>query len=141
MRVARTVVLDNEAVQALRDPAHAEHRRVLALVEATAHRNLRRAGSVRLVVPTTVQVEAGWERTRRRSAAINRLRADRPPLDGPAADRAAGVVAAIGVSPPDAHIGVTLATTPGPHAVVTCDVDDLRAVAGHLGVPVSCARV
>ena len=57
----RTVVLDNEAVQALADPAHRKHRRVLAVVEAVAARHLRRSGSVRLVVPTSVRVEAGWD--------------------------------------------------------------------------------
>src|SRR5207302_9228435 len=94
----RTVVLDNEAVQALLDVAHHQHRRVLAAVEATAARNLRRAGTVQLVVPTAVRVEAGWDRRAHQSAAINRLRAADSPLDGPAADRAAEVVTALGVS-------------------------------------------
>ena len=135
MTQARTVVLDNEAVQALVDPSHRRHRRVLAVVEAVAARNLRRAGTVRLVVPTSVRVEAGWDRRTPGAAAINRLRTDDHTLDAGAADRAAGVRSALTVSVADAHLAAAIATTDGPHAVLTSDVQDLRAVADHLGVP------
>jgi hypothetical protein len=133
----RTVVLDNEAIQALVDVAHHQHRRVLAAVEATAARNLRRAGTVQLVVPTAVRVEAGWDRRARQSAAINRLRASDSPLDRPAADRAADVVTALGVSVADAHLGSLLATTPGPPTVRTSDEADVRRISGHIGTPVT----
>ncbi len=129
-------MLDNEAVQALADPAHRKHRRVLAAVEATVQRNIRRAGSVTIVVPAAVQVEAGWVRTAPRSAVINRLRADRPALGGISAERAAQLVAGTAVSVADAHIGVTLAATPGPHAVLTSDADDMNVVAAAAGVTV-----
>jgi hypothetical protein len=138
---ARTVVLDNEAVQALADTGHPKHRRVLAVVEAAARRNLRRAGTTTLVVPTAVQVEAGWVRTAPRSAALNRLRADRPALGRTAAEQGARLVAATGVSVADAHIGAALAATPAPHAVLTSDEADIRLVAGRVGVTVTVAVI
>ena len=141
MKEARTVVLDNEAVQALVDATHRKHRRVLAAVEVTAARNLRRAGSVRLVVPTAVRVEAGWDRRARRSAAINRLRVDDRPLDRHAADASAEVVSALGVSVADAHLASVLKTTSGPHAVLTSDTADMRRIAGHVGTAVNIVVV
>jgi len=141
VNAARTVVLDNEAVQALADPTHAKHRRVMAAVEVVAGRNLRRAGSVSIVVPTTVQVEAGWDRRQPRGAALNRLRLARPVLDGHGADVAAEVVSAIGVTPADAHVAVTLQATGAPHAVLTSDEPDIRRVADHVGVRVAVVAV
>lgn len=141
MKPARTVVLDNEAVQALADPDHTKHRRVLATVEAAASRNLRRAGSVSLVVPAAVQVEAGWDRKQPRTAALNRLRADRPSLAGAVADAAADVVSTLGVSVADAHLAATLASTPGPHAVVTSDEPDVRRGADRVGVSIIVVKV
>ena len=137
----RTVILDNEAVQALVDVAHAKHRRVLAAVEATAARNLRRVGTVDLVVPTAVRVEAGWDRRAGQSVAINRLRATDSSLDRHAADRAADIVTALGVSVADAHLGSTLATTPGPHSVVTSDEADVHRISGHTRIPVTIVVV
>ena len=141
MKQARTVILDNEAVQALVDVTHGKHRRVLAAVEVTAARNLRQAASVRLVVPTAVRVEAGWDRRARRSGAINRLRLDDSPLDRSAADTAAEVVSALGVSVADAHLGAVLSATPGPHAVMTSDQRDARRIAAHVGGTVNIVLV
>ena len=141
MTQARTVVLDNEAVQALADPSHRKHRRVMAVVEAVAARNLRRTGSVRLVVPTAVRVEAGWNRQAAGAAALNRLRVDDHPLDAGAADRAADVRSSLAVSVADAHLAAVLAVAAGPHAVVTSDAGDLRRVAEHLGVAVHVVAV
>ena len=141
MRQARTVILDNEAVQALVDVTHGKHRRVLAAVEVAAARNFRQAGSVRLIVPTAVRVEAGWDRRARRSAAINRLRVEDSPLDRSAADTAAEVVSELGVSVADAHLGAVLSTTPGPHAVMTSDRGDARRIAAHIGGPVNIVPV
>jgi len=50
------VVLDNEAVQALRSPTHPKHRRAQAVVEATLIRS-RSTGAAPLV-PVAVRVEA-----------------------------------------------------------------------------------
>jgi hypothetical protein len=141
MRQARTVVLDNEAVQALADPTHHKHRRVLAVVEAAAARNLRRAGAVRLVVPTCVRVEAGWNRRDPDAAVVNRLRIDDVALDPLAANEAAGIRSSLGVSVVDAHLGAVLGVTTGPHAVLTSDADDLRRIAKHLGAHLTILAV
>lgn len=141
MTQARTVLLDNEAVQALADPDHDKHRRVLAIVQAVASRNLRRAGSVSVVVPTTVQVEAGWDRTAPQSATLNRLRVNRPSLDGPTADEAAAVVSAIGVTAADAHLAVVMKNAATPQAVFTSDAPDVRRAADHLGGAVTIVTV
>ena len=140
MTVAGTVVLDNEPVQALLDPHHAKHRRALALVEATVARNLRRAGSQRLVVPTSVRVEAGWRRRSPRAAAINRLRVTDAVLDRDAADRAAAIRQALGVSVADAHVGAAVSAVAGTVAVVTSDTHDVDLMADHLGRPVTVVR-
>jgi len=138
---ARTVVLDNEAVQALIDPAHRKHRRVCAVVEAVAARNQRRAGTVRLVVPTAVRVEAGWDKRASKSTPVNRLRTDDMPLDSATADRGAAIRAVLAVSIADAHVGAVLESTEGPHAVITSDVKDMERIAAHIGVSVAVVRV
>jgi hypothetical protein len=133
MSQARTVVFDNEALSALSDVEHRKHRRVLAVVEVLAARNLRRAGSVHLVVPTAVRVEAGWDRRQPRAAAVNRLRIHDVPLDSEMANQAARTCAALTISVADAHIAAALETTSGPHAVLTSDPDDIGRIADHLG--------
>lgn len=137
----RTVLLDNEAVQAMIDLTHRKHRSALAMIEATAARNLRRAGAHRVVVPTTVRVEAGWDRRGPGAAAVNRLRVADDALDGDAADRAVRIRGRLDVSVADAHLGAVLAVTPTPVTVVTSDPDDVRRIAGHLDVEVTIARL
>jgi hypothetical protein len=141
VKQARTIAFDNEAVQALADPAHRKHRRVLAVIEAVAARNLRRAGSARLVVPTAIRVEAGWDKHDKRAAPINRLRIGDLPLDTAAADHAARVRAALAVSVADAHLAAVLGSTVGPHAVVTSDMQDVSRIAAHLDVAVNIVGV
>lgn len=141
MNQANTVILDNEAVQALIDPSHHKHRRLLTVVEAVAARNLRRAGSVRLLVPTTVRVEACWDRQARRSAVINQLRVGDLALDSVAADLATRARTVLGVSIADGHIAAALSTVPGPHAVVTSDAEDIRRIAGMVGVLTTIVKV
>jgi hypothetical protein len=141
MSRANTVILDNEAVQALIDPSHRKHRRLLAAIEAVAARNLRRIGSVRLLVPTAVRAEAGWDRQAPESAVINQLRVGDVALDGAAADIAARARAALGVSIADGHIAAVLGTAPGPHAVVTSDAEDIHRIAGMVGVLPAIVKV
>lgn len=141
MSQARTVVLDNEAVQALMHAGHRKHRQALAIVEATAARNRRAAGTVRLIVPTAVRVEAGWDRRAAGAATINRLRVEDAALDSVTADSAVRVRARLGVSVTDAHLGAVLATTAAPHAVVTSDPHDLRRIAEHLGTPATVVAI
>jgi hypothetical protein len=127
------LVLDSEAVQALRDAAHPKHRRALAFVEAIVSRG---RGGAAPVVPAAVRVEAAWDRRAPAAAVINRLRVVDVVLDRPGADRAAALVAVLRISVADAHLGAVVATTPAPCAVLTSDIDDVRRIAAHLDVPV-----
>ena len=86
----RAVILDNEAIQALRDPGHAKHRAVLAHLEGVMKRR-RRGVPVVTVVPTAVRVEAGWDRSLMAAAAINRFRVDDRPLETTDANVAATI--------------------------------------------------
>jgi len=79
--MSRIVVLDNEAVQALQNPAHPKHRRVVSLAQVVASRK-RRAATVEVAVPTAVRVEAGWDRTSPEWVFPNRLRIADVPRPG-----------------------------------------------------------
>jgi len=124
----RTVVFDNEAVQALTDPTHAKHRTVVAhLAGAVARR--RRGAVVDAVVPTTVRVEAGWDRSTPGAAAINRFRVRDHVLDAPAANLAASIHRRCGLGPADAHIGATVrSVSSGDVVVLTSDPADIALV-------------
>lgn len=124
-----TIVLDNEAVQALADTSHPKHRTVVAHLQGVADRR-RRGRVVGAVVPTAVRVEAGWDRSRPGSAALNRFRVRDRELDTLAADAAAGIVAAgIVSSVADAHVGATVrALAPDDVVVLSSDPRDMAAV-------------
>jgi predicted nucleic acid-binding protein len=127
--VSRLVLLDNEAVQALRDPAHRKHRRVLAEVEF-AFKRVVRTLPVSVAVPATVRVEAGWDRTAPAWAFINRFPIADIPLDTNHADTAAGIVKRTGVSVADAHLGAAIQAAEADHVMVlTSDPGDMRKVA------------
>jgi hypothetical protein len=130
------VVLDNEAVQALRDPAHRKHRQIVSQVQVAAIRK-RRAAEIGLVVPTTVRVEAGWERTSPAWAFPNRLRIADVPLDAAHANAAAAIRNRTDVSVADAHLGAVIqSATANRVTVVTSDPGDTRLVAGDRAITV-----
>ncbi len=130
-----TVVLDNEAVQALRMPGHKKHRRALSHIQVVAARKRKGSGAISLVVPTAVRVEAGWDRTEPRSAFINLLGIRDAALDEKAADRAAALAHEHRVSVADAHIGAVIRHLPArPVTVITSDAKDVRLVAGSVPV-------
>src|SRR5688500_1895212 len=104
MTPPRTVVLDNEAVQALRSTAHPKHAQVIAHVQVVAQRK-RKAVPLDVVVPAAVRVEAGWDRRMPAAALINHLRIIDAPLESTSANAAADLVARLHVSVADAHIG------------------------------------
>jgi hypothetical protein len=135
--VTHTVLLDNEAVQALLDPAHRKHRRALAHVQVVAERK-RKAQPIALAVPTTIRVEAGWDRRARTSAFVNRLRIGDLPLDRQAADAAASLRRQHHVSVADAHVGAsaTDAAASGRVTVLTSDPDDVRRMVGDAAVTI-----
>src|SRR5258708_25177605 len=135
--MSRVVVLDNEAVQALQDPAHPKHRRVVSLAQVVASRK-RRAAAIEVVVPTAVRVEAGWDRTSAAWVFPNRLRIADIPLDAAQASTAAAIRSPTGVSVADAHLGAVIQAAPtGQITVVTSHPGDMRLVAGGKDITVA----
>lgn len=127
--MSRIVVLDNEAVQALKDQHHRKHRQVVSHVQVVADRK-RRGLAIEVTVPTAVRVEAGWDRTSAAWAFPNRLRITDDSLDRPAADSAAAIRQRIGVSVADAHLGAVInAASAEEVTVVTSDPNDIRVLA------------
>jgi hypothetical protein len=134
--MSRLVVLDNEPVQALRDPAHRKHRQVVSQVQVLAGRK-RRAAAIEMVVPTTVRVEAGWDRTSPAWAFPNRLRIADSPLDSAQANAAAAIYSRSAISVADAHLGAVIrSATAGQVTVVSSDPGDMRLVAGDRAITV-----
>jgi hypothetical protein len=125
-----TLVLDNEAVQALADVNHRKHRRALSFIEVVNQRSSRRSQPVSVVVPVAVRVEAAWDRTASAAAMLNRIsRARDVILDGPGANRAAELRAGANVSAVDATVGHVAETSVGPVAILTSDPEDMRRIA------------
>lgn len=132
----RTVVFDNEAVQALADPGHAKHRTVVAHLEGISSRR-RRGRYVEAVVPTAVRVEAAWDRTAPTAAAVNRFPVRDRPLDSAVADTAASIQAATSVGVADAHLGATvIGTTSADVVVLTSDPGDIASVCAPVRVTI-----
>lgn len=129
MTSPRTVVLDNEAVQALRANDHPKHSLVVAHVQVVAQRK-RKARPLDVVVPTAVRIEAGWDRRAPAAALINHLRIRDVPLEPESANVAADLVARLHVSVAAAHIGATVHAFAdrGPVTIVTSDPDDMALV-------------
>jgi predicted nucleic acid-binding protein len=135
--MTRLVVLDNEAVQALQDPAHPKHRHVVSHAQVVAGRKSR-AVALELVVPTAVRVEAGWDRTSRAWAFPNRLRIADIPLASAEASAAAAIRGRTGVSVADAHIGAVIQSARADQiTVITSDPGDMRLVAGDKNITVA----
>jgi predicted nucleic acid-binding protein len=135
--MSRLVILDNEAVQALQDPAHRKHRQVVSQMQVVASRK-RRAATIAVAVPTAVRVEAGWDRTSPAWTFPNRLRITDVPLDAAHANVAAAIRNGTGVSVADAHVGAAIQATPaGQVTVVTSDPADIRRVAGDKVITVA----
>ena len=133
----RLVVLDNEAVRALQDPAHPKHRHVVSHVQVVASRK-RRAAAIQVVVPTAVRVEAGWDRTSPAWVFPNRLRIVDSPLDTASASTAASIRNETGVSVADSHIGAVIQSAHDDQiTVVTSDPRDMRLVARDKDITVA----
>lgn len=140
--MSRVVVLDNEAIQALRDPAHPKHRRVVSHLQVTAGRR-RRGEAVQILVPTAVRVEAGWDRTSAAWAFANRLRTADSALDTHVADTAAAIHARAGVSVADAHIGAVMRARrdDAQLTVITSDPGDMRLLASEADANVTIVTI
>lgn len=135
----KAIVLDNEAVQALADPGHRKHRAVIAHLAGVVVRR-RKGAPVAAMVPTAVRVEAGWNRSDPRAAAVNRFRVTDITLDTRAADTAVGIVTRTGVSVADAHLGAAARTLDADEVVVlTSNPEDMaRASAPR---PITTVRI
>ena len=133
----RTVLFDNEAVLALAESSHAKHRTVVAHLQGAVDRR-RRGRTVEAVVPTSVRVEAGWDRSRPGAAALNRFRVRDRGLDAASANIAASIIASGAVeSVPDAHIGATVHGLANDDIVVLAsDPKDIAAVCAPRSVRV-----
>jgi hypothetical protein len=135
--MSHLIVLDNEAVQALSDPAHKKHVYVMSHVQAVVADRKSRGLPVTVVVPTAVRVEAGWDRTMPAWAFLNRLLIDDITLDGRSANIAASIRQGARVSVADAHIGAVIqAATATKVTVITSDPEDIRRVAADREVNV-----
>ncbi|MEO5679843.1 MAG: hypothetical protein ABIS47_09245 [Acidimicrobiales bacterium] len=126
-----TVILDNEAVQALLSVSHPKHPRALAHVQVIVSRK-KKGVPTKVVVPTAVRAEAGWDRTDAGAAFINLLGILDVSLDRASANIAASIVSKHHVSVADAHLGAAISTFAGTGqiTVVTSDPADMRTVAG-----------
>lgn len=136
--MTRVIILDNEAVQALMDPAHAKHARVVSQAQVVATRR-RKAVAIGMVVPTAVRVEAGWDRTAPSAAFVNGLAIVDEALDQARANTAASLRSNLGagISVADAHTGAVIDKYAAQDiTVITSDPDDMRAVAGTTAVTV-----
>ena len=128
--MSRVVLLDNEAVHALADPAHPKHRRVISHAVVVTRRKAR-AVPVSIAVPSAVRVEAGWDRTDPATPAwafINRLRIADIPFDASHADAAAALRTRTRVSVADAHLGAIIRAS-NQVTVLTSDPGDMHLVA------------
>jgi predicted nucleic acid-binding protein len=135
--MTRLVILDNEAIRALQDPAHPKHRHVVSQTQVVVSRK-RRAAQIDMVVPTAVRVEAGWDRTSTAWVFPNRLRIADIPLDTASANTAAAIRNQTGVSVADAHLGAVIRSAPADQiTVVTSDPGDMRRVAGDRKITVA----
>lgn len=137
------VVIDNEAVRALSDPADPKHADALAYLEVTNERRSR-AERVRVVVPVAVRIEAGWDRRRPAAANLNRICGPGDhPLDTAATDRATELAL---LEPAASIVDVTVAQAAeadqsDPATIITSDRDDFERLATHLRQPVVIAFI
>jgi hypothetical protein len=135
----RTLVLDNEAIQALLTTGHPKRRKLMGHLEVVAkHR-------ARVLVPVAVRVEAGWDRRSPQAAGANRM----PVVDWPLTTGGANVAAELaaelaGLSVADASIGAVLEEVTEselPVTVLTSDQSDMQRIAGYLNVAVTVSLI
>jgi predicted nucleic acid-binding protein len=130
------ILLDNEAVQALGAVEDPKHRRVLGYLQVATQRK-RRAVPVNLQVPSTVRVEAGWDRTAVSWSFANGLRIADVVLDAAQANTGASIRERTQVSVADAHLGAVIRSSGAEQVtVLTSDPGDARQVAGDRRITV-----
>ena len=128
------LVLDNEAVQALLDQQHPKHVRVMAHLSAAAARK-QGSPTPHIKVPTTVMAEAGWDRSDRALADLNRLHPQVDPLDEPRSRQCVQLLRVRRIGVVDAHVAALASSQPDRVTVLTSDLDDLATLtAPHVTV-------
>ena len=124
----RVLVLGPEAIVALSDPGHPHHRQTLAFYEANRP-SQRGNKDRRTVVPVSVRVAVGWDRTTSVAGPIDRLNLRDVVLDRAGADTAADLRRQTGASPIDAAFGAALVGFPGDDVtVLTGDPDGVAVL-------------
>lgn len=130
------ILLDNEAVQALRSVEHPKHRKVVSYVQVVTQRK-RRAVPVDIQVPTTVRVEVGWDRTAGSWTFANHLRITDVALDTAQANMAASTRQRTQASAADAHLGAVIRSSGAGHiTVITSDPRDAPVAASDQPITV-----
>ena len=135
-KAVHLVVFDNEAVVALRSASSPEHRKVVSHLQVVAQRK-RRAVAVSIVVPTTVRVEAGWDRTAADWAFANQVGVADVALSAPLANLAAAIrfSGRNPISVADSHIGAIVRSSSATRVtVLSSDPSDMRAACGDTPV-------
>ena len=141
--MTRRLVLDAQGVTALADPHHARHAELRALLQAARDKRRKRAAKdgYPTLVPTSVRIEAGWDRSAQAWSAMNALRVEDVVLDGGIANRAATLRSAVDsgrrkrmLSTADAHLGAILQDG---DIVATSDPGDVEAMASHRNISVA----
>lgn len=129
--MSRLVLLDNEAVRALSSARHPKHRKVISHLQVITTRR-KRSRSTTVGVPTSVRVEAGWDRRNQAWALANRLGITDMALDQTVADVAAEIRNGLGthISVADAHLGAVAQGVDSEVTVITNDPEDITAAAG-----------
>jgi predicted nucleic acid-binding protein len=109
---------------------------VLSYVQVVTQRK-RRAVPVNIQVPTTVRVDAGWDRTAVSWSFANGLRIADVVLDAAQANTAASIRERTQVSVADAHLGAVIRSSGAEQVtVLTSDPGDAREVAGDRRITV-----
>lgn len=128
-----TVVLDNEALQALADPRHRKHQVMLEKIAAVKYESGRGA-SVRVVTPTAVRVEAHVSRQGAGTATLGRFRVQDISLDSTRADRCVALAVAAAATAVDATVAEAAESEARTRrvSVYTSDVGDLTRLVGHV---------
>lgn len=137
-----TLVLDYEAVRALADVQHRNHRRALAFMEVANQRSTHRRGGPAVLVPVAVRVEAAWDRSAPLATLLNRISRARDVVDdAPTANRAAQIRRQTGVSVVDASVGQASEAALGPVAILTSDPTGMQRLASLVHNEVRVVRL
>lgn len=126
-RVAASLVLDNEALQALADLQHTKHRVMLEKIAAVKYES-ERGASVRVVTPTAARVEALVARQTGGTAALGRFNVQDIALDSTRADRCVTLGAASTATAVDTTVAEAAESEARARRVTvyTSDVGDLN---------------